>query len=108
MRARSSPRSARALGRGDQPLLALRRLALVERRLVAVQGEPQQALHVRQQRAGGAQPFGVALVDQAGRRRPAQHLGGMGIEQVGPLGGVAQRQVLGDEVDVEQAAAAGA
>ena len=85
-------------------MLALRRLGLVERRLVAVQGEPQQALHVRQQRAGGAQALGVALRQKAGRRRAAQHLGGMRVEQVGPRRGVAQRQVLGDEVDVEQAA----
>src|SRR5262249_54849776 len=95
---------AHTLCGGDQALLSLGGARLVERRLVAIEGESQQALHIAEQQARGAQTVGVGCREEAGGGGATQHLGGMGIEQVGPLGSVTQREILGDEIDVEQPA----
>ena len=84
MRGRGFSRNARAqlgeiagaFGDRDQAALALRRLGLVERRLIAVQCQAQHALDVRQESPRRAQALAVGPVEEARIGGTAQFLAG--------------------------------
>src|SRR5262245_57723296 len=94
---------ADAGGGGERAAEAVAQHGLVER---GADGETEHAEQAVPEAAGGDELFGRGGRKRAGGGQAAQRLGRVLMEDGGMGGGVAQLQELGDELDVEHAAAA--